>query len=54
MIAKKSTKTRPEGNMKSKDNELVITKEVIRTLRCVIRVVCVTRWEGGGSSIQHN
>jgi len=31
MIAKKSTKTRPEGNMKSKDNELVITKEVIRT-----------------------
>ena len=23
-------------------------------LRCVIPVVCVTRWEGGGSSIQHN
>jgi len=31
MIAKKSTKTRPEGNMKLKDNELVITKEVILT-----------------------
>ena len=31
MIAKKSTKKRPEGNMKPKDNELVITKEVILT-----------------------
>ena len=29
-----------------------ITKVI--ALRCVIPVVCVTRWEGEGSSKQHN
>jgi len=29
-------------------------RKLSTTLRCVIPVVCVARWEGEGSSKQHN